>query len=215
MSSPAFTVRSRAVRYCSLPPQKRSGRLSRQDVHSLTRLYETGDAAHLVLHFGEHRGATLLQVAEMDQDYVQLALTAQRPEVRAAARQLVIALEHVAARSGKPARQVGGRGRPGRFAPPDDPRCPRCLEFAEQLEQLQQRLSATGQFIAYSPGPNPNPDLERELSRWLAVNPRADAAAGFRAGWARLARFYEIQAGRVGEHWWRMARENDRLKAFV
>src|SRR5437667_5679242 len=30
------------------------------------------------------------------------------------------------------------------------------------------------------PGPNTGPNLEHELRRWLAVNPRADAAAGFR-----------------------------------
>jgi hypothetical protein len=67
--------------------------------------------------------------------------------------------------------------------PADDPQCPRCLEFAEELEQLRQRVTASGHFVAYLPGPNPNPDVEGELKRWLAVNPRADASAGFRAGW--------------------------------
>jgi hypothetical protein len=46
------------------------------------------------LQFGEYKGATLVQVAERDPDYVrQLALTAQRPQVRAVARQLVAVLE--------------------------------------------------------------------------------------------------------------------------
>jgi hypothetical protein len=45
-------------------------------------------------HFGEHKGNTLLQVARTDPDYVRrLALSAQRPQVRAAARELVVALE--------------------------------------------------------------------------------------------------------------------------
>jgi hypothetical protein len=77
-------------------PAKPVRPVSRQDVDRVTRLYETGDAAQLVLNFGQYRGATLLQVAAMDPDYIrQLALTAQRPEVRAAARQLVITLERL------------------------------------------------------------------------------------------------------------------------
>lgn len=95
----------------------------------------------------------------------------------------------------------------------DEPQCPRCLEFADELEQLRQRLAASGHFVAYSPGPNPNPDVERELKRWLAVNPRADASAGFRAGWARLARFVRPKLREWEARWWRMARENDRLRA--
>jgi hypothetical protein len=93
-----------------------------------------------------------------------------------------------------------------------DPECPRCLEFADELEKLRQRLAAAGQFVTYSPGPNPNPDVERELSRWLAVHPRADAAAGFRAGWARLARFVGPKLREWEERWFRAMRENDRLR---
>jgi hypothetical protein len=97
--------------------------------------------------------------------------------------------------------------------PAEDPQCPRCLEFAEELEQLCQRLAASGQFVAYSPGPNPNSDVEGELKRWLAVNPRGDARAGFRAGWARLARLVRPKLREWEARWWRMARENDRLRA--
>lgn len=49
-------------------------------------------------------------------------------------------------------------------------------------------LAATGQYVTYSPGPNPHADIERELARWLDVHPHAEAADGFRAGWARRAR---------------------------
>src|SRR5262249_13953022 len=95
---------------CSLPRQSPSRPVSRLDVDRATRLYETGDVAQLVLNFGQYRGATLLQVAAMDPDYVrQLALAAQRPEVRAAARKLVIALEQVAAHRPRTARPAGRR----------------------------------------------------------------------------------------------------------
>src|SRR5438552_17319240 len=93
--------------------------------------------------------------------------------------------------------------------------CPRCLEFATEVEELRQRLAASGQFVAYSPGPNPNHDVEHEVTRWLTVNPRADAAAGFRAGWARLARFVRPKLRECEARWFRSMRENDRLKAQV
>lgn len=57
-----------------------------------------GDAARLILQLGPHRGETLGQVAQADPAYVrELALKAQRPDVRAAALQLVSvvdAIEH-------------------------------------------------------------------------------------------------------------------------
>jgi hypothetical protein len=60
----------------------------------VARLYEVGEAAYLVLQFGEYRGASLIQVAQADPDYIRsLALTAQRPQVRAAASVMVRALE--------------------------------------------------------------------------------------------------------------------------
>jgi len=78
-----------------------------------------------------------------------------------------------------------GRGAAVGVKPGDgsQPACPRCLQFEDELGELQERLMASGQFVAFSPGPNPNLNVERELQRWLSVNPRADAAAGFRAGW--------------------------------
>jgi hypothetical protein len=68
-------------------------------------------------------------------------------------------------------------------------RCPRCLEFEEEIRVLRQRLAASGLYVTYSPGPNTNPNVDHEVQRWLAASPNADAAAGFRAGWGRLARF--------------------------
>ena len=45
-------------------------------------------------HNGVYRGTTLFQVAQIDPDYIRsLALTAQRPQVRAAAIQIVRALD--------------------------------------------------------------------------------------------------------------------------
>jgi hypothetical protein len=92
-------------------------------------------------------------------------------------------------------------------------RCPRCLEFEEEVRELHQRLAAVGQYVTYSAGPNTNPNLEHELQRWLAVNTRADAAAGFRAGWSRLARFVRPKLREWEARWWRSVHENDRLRA--
>ena len=99
--------------------------------------------------------------------------------------------------------------------PGDEAQCPRCLELEDEVRQLQQRLAAVGQYVAYSPGPNTSPNLERELRRWLAVNPRADAAAGFRAGWSRLARCIRPRLREWEASWCRAMRDNDRLKARI
>jgi hypothetical protein len=97
----------------------------------------------------------------------------------------------------------------------EEPRCPRCLEFEDEIRELRQRLAAVGQYVTYTPGPSPTVNLDHELQRWLAVNPRADAAAGFRAGWARLARFVRPRLREWEARWFRSMRENDRLKARV
>jgi hypothetical protein len=87
------------------------------------------------------------------------------------------------------------------------------LEFEEEMHELYQRLAAVGQYVTYSSGPNSNPNLERELLRWLAVNSDADAAAGFRAGWSGLARFVRPKLREGEARWWRAARENDQLQS--
>ena len=93
--------------------------------------------------------------------------------------------------------------------------CKRCLEFEEQVRELQQRLGAVGQYVTFSPGPNPNPNVDRELQRWLAVNPRADAASGFRAGWPRLARFVGPRLREWESRWRRAMRDNESLRSRI
>ena len=97
----------------------------------------------------------------------------------------------------------------------DDQRCARCLDLEDELAELRQQLAAVGRYVAFSPGPNTNPNVEHELQRWLAVNPRADGAAGFRAGWPRLSRWVRPRLHDWEQRWWRLVRENDRLKARV
>jgi hypothetical protein len=94
-------------------------------------------------------------------------------------------------------------------------RCPRCLELEDEISELRQRLAAVGQFVVASPGPNVGLNVERELERWLAVNPHADAASGFRAGWARLARLVSARLRDWEARWFRSMRENDRLRARI
>jgi hypothetical protein len=96
-----------------------------------------------------------------------------------------------------------------------EPRCARCLQLEDELLELRQQLAALGRYVTTTPGPNTNPNLEKELARWLAVNPRADAASGFRAGWARLARWVQPRLHDWEQRWFRAMRENDRLKARV
>jgi hypothetical protein len=68
------------------------------------------------------------------------------------------------------------------------PACAGCVQLEEELRDLRQRLAASGHYVAYSPGPNPYPNVDEELRRWLATEPGADGAAGFHAGWTRLTR---------------------------
>ena len=97
----------------------------------------------------------------------------------------------------------------------EEPHCPRCLELEDELTEIRQQLAAAGRYVVASPGPNTTPDVERELRRWLAVNPSADGAAGFRAGWGRLARWVRPKLHDWEGRWWRAVRDNERLRSRV
>ena len=95
------------------------------------------------------------------------------------------------------------------------PQCERCLRFEDELRDLRQRLAASGQYVAYSSGPNPNPSVEDELRRWLATSPGASAADGFRAGWRRLERFVGARLGEWEARLERAGRANAGLKSHI
>ena len=40
--------------------------------------------------------------------------------------------------------------------------CQRCWQLEEELRDVRQRLAASGQYVAFSPGPNPNPNVDDE-----------------------------------------------------
>ena len=96
-----------------------------------------------------------------------------------------------------------------------EPACARCLELEDELQLMREQLAAVGRYVQPSPGANLNPECERELGRWLAVHPRADASAGFRAGWARLSRWVQPRLREWETRWWRAVGENDRLRARI
>ena len=95
------------------------------------------------------------------------------------------------------------------------PACARCLHLEDELRDLRQRLTASGHYVAYSPGPNPHPNVEDELRRWLATEPGADAADGFRAGWTRLASVIGPRLQDWEARWLRARHDNDGLKSHI
>jgi hypothetical protein len=103
---------------------------------------------------------------------------------------------------------VSDTGSPGTSSPAEGT-CPRCLELEDDLAALRR----AGRLIARSPGPNPVADGEAELRRWLPAHSRADAAEGFRAGWARLARALRPRLQEDEARWRRLVRENEQLRA--
>ena len=78
-------------------------KMSPEALDVLRRVQAVGEVANLIVTFGPHAGETLGQVAQSDPDYVRrLALSAQRPAVRAAAAQVVSALGEPAAPPRRP-----------------------------------------------------------------------------------------------------------------
>jgi hypothetical protein len=95
------------------------------------------------------------------------------------------------------------------------PACARCLQLEEELRDFRQRLAASGRYVAYSPGPNPYPNVEDELRSWLATEHGADAADGFRAGWTRLARVIGPRLQDWEARWLRARRDNAGLTSHL
>ena len=93
--------------------------------------------------------------------------------------------------------------------------CARCRQLEEELRDVRQRLAASGQYVASSPGPNPYPNLEDELRRRLATELGADAADGFRAGWTRLARAMGPRLEEWEARWLRARRDSAGLKSHI
>jgi hypothetical protein len=92
----------RGERYYQSPQQTPVHRISCEGLDVLKRI-QSAETAQLILVFGPHAGETLGQVAQTDPDYVRrLALTAQRPDVRAAAAQVASALGEPAAPPRRP-----------------------------------------------------------------------------------------------------------------
>jgi hypothetical protein len=81
------------------------------------------------------------------------------------------------------------------------------------LAALRERLRQAGLLIPRSPGPNPVPDGETELCRWLAAYPRATVADGFRAGWTRMAHWVRPRLVETDAAWWRQVSVNEQLHA--
>jgi hypothetical protein len=83
----------RSDRYYQPAQSKSPQRVSPEMLDVLRRVQAVGDVAHLIVTFGPHAGETLGQVAQSDPDYLrQLAVSAQRPAVRAAAAQVAAAI---------------------------------------------------------------------------------------------------------------------------
>src|SRR5215471_16193528 len=95
------------------------------------------------------------------------------------------------------------------------PACQRCQQLEEELRDLRQRLAASGHYIAFSPGPNPYPNVEDELRRWLVAEPGADASTGFQAGWLRLARVIEPRLNEWEARFTRARRDSAGLKSHI
>ena len=102
-----------------------------------------------------------------------------------------------------PARAGSRAGRGARACPPgrrmrrsvrrvpasDDPQCPRCLEFTEELDQLRQRLAAAGQFVDLLAWAQSKAGCRTRAGKMVGRESSRRCLRGFRAEWARLARF--------------------------
>ena len=99
--------------YRSAAPQRPApDTVSLQQLNVLRAIQSVGDPGHLVLTFGPHAGETLGQIAQNDLEYLrQLARTAQRADVRAAAARLMAAMPSDPPEHRKATSQRSRRGR--------------------------------------------------------------------------------------------------------
>ena len=80
---------------------------------------------------------------------------------------------------------------------------------------MRQQLAAVGRYVVTTPGRIPTPSSSASSSAgWPSTRART-RAAGFRAGWARLARFVGPRLRDWEARWFRAMRENDRLKSHI
>jgi hypothetical protein len=87
---PLRVVGGTAQRYYKSAAISPQASVSLEQVETLRAIQDAGETARLVLAFGPHAGETLGQVAQADPSYLRtLALSARRPDVRAAARHIV------------------------------------------------------------------------------------------------------------------------------
>jgi hypothetical protein len=66
--------------------------------------------------------------------------------------------------------------------------CEHCQRLELEITDLRRRLTRAGVELD-EPADLIDNDRERELARWLDGHREATAAAGYRAGWARFARY--------------------------
>jgi hypothetical protein len=103
---------SRVARYYQSHPSPDTPSIKPEDLELMRRLQEMRETGGLILQFGPYKGTTLAQVTVRHPEYIrQLMLSAQRPEVRAAAGRLVAALDAAAEHKRHTARP-NRRGRP-------------------------------------------------------------------------------------------------------
>jgi hypothetical protein len=89
-----------------------------------------------------------------------------------------------------------------------------CLELKREADDVRQQLARAGRN-AGKPQSIADNDLEREPARWLDSNRQADAAAGFRAGWARLSKLAGPRIRDWEALWWKASREQDSLRSRI
>jgi hypothetical protein len=109
---PVAEIRSRVARYYQPRPAPSAPIVWPEELELLRRLQQIRESSGLILQFGPYKGTTLAQVAMAHPQYIRdLVISAQRPEVRAAAGKLVEALDAAAEHKRTTSRGTARRGR--------------------------------------------------------------------------------------------------------